>query len=453
MPTFELTTKQHEANRVIAGHRYSHLFGGSRSGKTFVYCRAIAARALKAPKSRHLIARFRFNHCKTSIALDTWPKMMELAFPRVPYVVDRTDWFATLPNGSEVWFGGLDDKQRTDKILGHEYVTAYLVECSEISYEARAKLLTRLAQSVFQVITGPDGKPTKTLLEPRMYSDCNPTTRAHWSHKLYVQKVNPETGITMGDAHQYASLQMNPGDNLANLPPGYLNTLESLPAHLRRRFLAGNYGDANPGALFDEATIDKWRVVDGELPEMQRIAVGVDPSGQSDRDEGATGHDEVGIAVVGLGVDGVAYVLEDSSLAAGPGRWSKVATGRYRAHGADVLVGEVNYGGGMVESVIQTADPGVLYKAVTATRGKVVRAEPFSALYEDGRVRHVGRMPDLEAELTGFTTGGYVGERSPNRADAVIWALAELLPGVVRAAQMEVSGMPDDLDYNYGMVA
>src|SRR5690242_16680787 len=99
------------------------LFGGSRSGKTFLTVRNVMMRAIKAPGSRHLIARFRFNHVKASIILDTFPKVMKLCFPQVTYNLNKSDWYVTLPNGSEIWFAGLDDKERTEKILGLEFVT------------------------------------------------------------------------------------------------------------------------------------------------------------------------------------------------------------------------------------------------------------------------------------------------------------------------------------------
>jgi phage terminase large subunit len=111
----KLTAKQEQAQAIL-GSNATHLmlFGGSRSGKTFLLVRNIVFRALKAPKSRHAILRFRFNHVKASIVLDTFPKVMEVAFPGVQYEIDKTDWYAKLPNGSQIWFGGLDDKERTD---------------------------------------------------------------------------------------------------------------------------------------------------------------------------------------------------------------------------------------------------------------------------------------------------------------------------------------------------
>lgn len=122
----KLTTKQAEANNLLAGNaKHIMLFGGSRSGKTFVLVRAVCMRAIKAPKSRHAIVRFRFNAIKSSIVADTFPKVMAICFHGIKYSINRTDWYATFENGSEIWFAGLDDKERTEKILGMEFVTIY----------------------------------------------------------------------------------------------------------------------------------------------------------------------------------------------------------------------------------------------------------------------------------------------------------------------------------------
>lgn len=136
-------------------------YGGSRSGKTFGFVRGVLVRAF-AHKSRHAMLRYRFNHIKASIIYDTLPKVMELCFPGVAEHcrLDKTDWFLTLPNGSEVWFGGLDDKERTEKILGQEYATIYLNECSQIPWASRNMAMTRLAQN--------------TPLRLKAYYDCNP---------------------------------------------------------------------------------------------------------------------------------------------------------------------------------------------------------------------------------------------------------------------------------------
>src|SRR3990167_5480457 len=263
-----------------------------------------------------------------------------------------------------------------------------------------------------------------------MYYDCNPPSKAHWSYRLFVEGRDPETKQPLANANDYVCFQINPQDNLANLPEGYLGTLGALSTRLQRRFLKGEFADATPNALFHEEGIDSWRVTDGKVPDMVRIAIGVDPSGSGDTDNAE--NDEIGIVVEGLGTDGNAYVIEDVSVKAGPATWGNVATTAYDRHEANVIVGEVNYGGAMVQHVIQTARPRTPYKAVTATRGKHVRAEPFSALYEQGKIRHVGYFPELEDELCGFSTVGYTGARSPNRADALIWVFSDLFAGIVR---------------------
>lgn len=400
------------------------LFGGSRSGKTFIILWAIAFRAIAADNSRHAVLRFRFNHVKASVIHDTWPKMMKLCFPEVKYHIDKTDWFCQFPNGSQVWFGGLDDKERTEKILGQEYVSIYFNESSQIPYSSRNLAMTRLAQKVTHKVGGAE-KPVRG----KAYYDCNPPSQAHWSYKLFVQKRDPETGKPIPNPEQYASMQINPMDNVANLPGDYMKLLESMPHRMRVRFMEGKFADITENALFNLETLDKWRTIEN-LPDMQRIVVAVDPSGAGDKDN--TDNDAIGIIVAGLGTDGNGYVLEDLTVKAGPKTWGNIATTAFDRHAADLIVGETNYGGEMVKFVVQTARPNTPFRKVTASRGKVVRAEPISSLCENGKIRLAGQFNDLENELCAFTTAGYVGDQSPNRADAFVWAFTALFPGLVK---------------------
>jgi PBSX family phage terminase large subunit len=192
--SFKLTAKQQEAQAVFAsGAKHILLVGGSRSGKTFLVVRNLVMRALKAPNSRHAMFRFRFNSIKSSVVLDTFPKVMREAFPGVAFKLDKTDWFAAFENGAQLWFGGLDDKERTEKILGMEFATIALNECSQIPYASRNIALTRLAQQVDQAIEGRAAQP----LKPRMYYDENPPSKAHWTYQLFVRKVDPETKLPL----------------------------------------------------------------------------------------------------------------------------------------------------------------------------------------------------------------------------------------------------------------
>lgn len=424
------TARQLEAQAVMSSHAtHVLLAGGSRSGKTFLIVRNIVFRALKAPNSRHAVFRFRYNHVIASVYLDTFPKVMRLAFPGVTFDPHKQDGYVTFDNGSELWFGGLDDEKRTEKILGQEFATLYFNECSQIPYASVGMALTRLAQKVSQQI---EGRPEADL-SLRAWYDCNPPPKSHWTYRLFVEKCDPETKTLVGDPDRYALFYMNPTDNLENLSAEYIKQLESLPERMKTRFLYGRFADANPNALFPEEHIDKWRVEDGVVPDFVRVVIAVDPSGSGDEDN--ADNDEIGIVAVGLGTDGNAYVIEDDTVKAGPATWGRVATTAYDRLSADCIVGEANFGGAMVGQTIQVARPRTNFKAVTASRGKVVRAEPFSALYESGKVRHVGRLPALEDELAGFSTAGYVGDRSPNRADALIWALAELFPAIINPAK------------------
>jgi len=204
--TFSLTPRQREAQAVLASDsKHVMLFGGSRSGKTFLLVRAVIMRALKAANSRHVIFRFRFNAIKASVILDTFPKVMRLAFPGVDYKLNKEDFYATFPNGSELWFAGLDNPERAEKVLGMEFATIYFNECSQIPFASLQMAITRLAQQVDQVVDG-EARP----LRPRVYYDENPPSKAHWSYKQFIQKVDPETRIALAKPDDYAWAKINP---------------------------------------------------------------------------------------------------------------------------------------------------------------------------------------------------------------------------------------------------
>lgn len=224
---FKKNSKQIEAIKLlISVAKHILLYGGSRSGKTFILVFAIIVRALKC-KSRHVILRLHFNAVKQSIWLDTLPKVMDLCFPglREKCVFNKSDWFVTFPNRSELWIGGLDDKERTEKILGKEYSTLYFNECSEISLESRDLALTRLAE--------------KNDLVKKCFYDENPPKMAHWTFKYFIENKDKDDQPVEG----YASMKLNPKDNQENIDPNYIkDVLEKLPPLLKMRFLEGEFG-------------------------------------------------------------------------------------------------------------------------------------------------------------------------------------------------------------------
>lgn len=409
------------------------LRGGSRSGKTFLLVRAIVQRAINAPGSRHAIFRFRFNHAKTSIWADTLPKVLKLCFPTLRARFDKTDFYLELPNGSQVWIAGLDDKERVEKILGQEYVTLYFNESSQIPWGSIETALSRLAQKVELApeIAATTGRKHIAL---KAYFDCNPPSKLHWSYQLFRAKMKPGTKEKLADPDNYVEMKINPDDNRENLPEEYFEVLDGMSAAKRLRFKDGEWASEVNGALW---SLEDRKAADGKTipgidagrvskpPELRRIVVAVDPSGT----KGDGGGDDIGIVVAGLGVDGRGYVLEDGTCQMSPEGWGRRAVELYHRWEADRIVGERNFGGDMVRFTVATADKKAAFKEVVASRGKAVRAEPISALYEQGRVSHVGTFPDLEDQLCNFTASGYVGEGSPDRADALVWALTELMLG------------------------
>jgi phage terminase large subunit-like protein len=427
-----LTAKQREANRLLAGPaRNVMLRGGSRSGKTFLLVRAIIQRAINAPQSRHVIFRFRFNHAKTSVWSDTLPKVIKLCFPSLSVRFDKTDFYVELSNGSQIWIAGLDDKERVEKILGQEYATVYFNESSQIPWASVETAMSRLAQKCEMApeIIKATGRRFIAL---KAYFDCNPPSKLHWSYQLFRAGLKPGTKEALPNPADYAEMKVNPADNADNLPAEYFDVLASMSAAKRVRFEAGEWASEVNGALWsqEDRTAPDGKIMPGidslrisAAPEMQRIVVAVDPSGT----RGDGGGDDIGIVVAGLGVDGHGYILEDGTCQMSPEGWGRRAVDLYHHHEADRIVGERNYGGDMVRFTVATADKSAAFKEVVASRGKAVRAEPISALYEQGKVHHVGHFPDLEDQMCNFTASGYVGDGSPDRADALVWALTELM--------------------------
>lgn len=224
--------------------------------------------------------------------------------------------------------------------------------------------------------------------------------------------------------------------NRGNLAAAFLEKMERAyeGTRLGRQELHGEVLTDTPNALWTLANIDEHRRRPADIPAMERIVVAIDPAASNN-----PGSDETGIVVAGKGVDGHGYVLDDLSMKGIPvgqrtagGKhelgWADVAINAYRSRQADAIVAEVNNGGDMIEAVLRGVEANVSYRAVKASRGKVIRAEPVAALYSRGLIHHVGGFPTLEDQMSTFTSdydrdkSGY----SPDRMDALVWALTEL---------------------------
>lgn len=182
-----------------------------------------------------------------------------------------------------------------------------------------------------------------------------------------------------------------------------------------REYLGLDYEDVED-ALWRMAMIDRV----SELPPMRRIVIAIDPAATAKETS-----DDTGIIAAGVGVDGRGYVLEDSTGKYSPNGWAKAAIDLYHKWTADRIIGERNNGGDMIKTIIHNLDKSVAYKEVWASRGKITRAEPIASHYEEGEVSHLGTLPELETEMT--TWAALAGQKSPNRVDALVWGLTELM--------------------------
>jgi predicted phage terminase large subunit-like protein len=213
-------------------------------------------------------------------------------------------------------------------------------------------------------------------------------------------------------------------DNAENLSQSALLEMQMRygGTRLGQQELYGAVLDDNPGALWNRAMLDSNRVQLDNLPPLVRIVVGVDPAVTSGEDS-----DSTGIVVAGMSNDGHYYILEDATIKASPQVWAEKAVSKFEAHKADRIIAETNNGGDLVLHLLQQVSPNVPVKKVTASRGKQVRAEPIAALFEQGRAHLVGYFTELEDELCEWEPG--TNMKSPDRMDAMVWALTDLSEG------------------------
>lgn len=216
-------------------------------------------------------------------------------------------------------------------------------------------------------------------------------------------------------------------ENRANLAPsffaGIVDRYEGTA--LGRQEILGEIVDDDAGSLFKQSLIDAARVGIAAAPPLRRVVVAIDPAVTANH-----ASDETGIIVAAVGADDHAYVLDDLSLKASPGAWAAEAVVAYEVWQADRIVAEVNNGGDLVEHTIRTVDANVSFTAVRAARGKIARAEPIAALYEQGKVHHVGTFSELEDQMTNANsvrTNVNAVHTSPDRVDALVWALTAVM--------------------------
>jgi phage terminase large subunit len=244
--SFKFTTKQEEASKLINSKASNILlYGGSRSAKTFLLVYQIMMRCLIAPRSTHAIFRWRLTDLIRSVALGTLEEVIALCFPQIATKIkfDKQRNLLKIFNGSKVWFAGLEDNRGSQKVLGLGLSTIFFNEASEIPYHAYTIARTRLSE--------------KNALVPKFFIDENPpANKNHWTYKLFFDGVTPVDENKVTDPARYAKIQMNPIDNIENIPKDYISELEQLPERERKRFLHGEFGDGIEGGVYTDVISD-----------------------------------------------------------------------------------------------------------------------------------------------------------------------------------------------------
>lgn len=447
--SFKLNPSQVRLSELVwetAGVENILAYGPARSGKTAGITANIATRAMMFPGTKHGIFRRTRRAAMFHLFKGTFPEVMKMLYPGYldsPAVkTNSQDGTVTFHNGSQIVFDGIDPND-IERILGPQYATAWINECNELEdYAAVDALASRMAD--FAPLVDPstgklilDSSGSEILCRPLMIFDCNPDLKTDWDHRCFVDKVNPNSGKPWGNPVAWRRVFMPSKDNELNLVPGFLNRLadryDGSPA-MEERFLKGLWRDDNPNALFRKNMF--LYCEEKPLEYFRRVIVGVDPSGGAGNNS-----DYTGIVVVGLGLDGLAYVLEDGSVQGLTSEvWAKEVIRLYDKWNADYVVAERNFGGDMVATTIKSARRNIEPILVTASRGKIVRAGPVAQKYMHKKVIHMGSFKELEAQMCDYKEGT---KKSPDRMDALVWALTRLLdlngderdpvPGAVQA--------------------
>jgi predicted phage terminase large subunit-like protein len=373
--------------------------GAFRAGKSRIGCEKAYDLAKRYPGIPIGI----FRKTANSLAASTERTLLHDVIPSSAIArSNRTERWYELANGSRIWLFGLDPDPITglpSKVGSVELGWAFIDEAAECSEADWTMVKGRLSWP---------GIPWHQIA-----AATNPARPTHW---LKV-RFTPST-------EDRVYLHATTFDNRA-LPADYIDQARKMDGgYAKSRYIMGEWVAPADGALWTPGMIaygqtPKVYPKGVETPDLARIVVAVDPAVTSKPDS-----DETGIVVVGLGSDKRAYVLDDLSLRATPADWARRAVQALKTYNADRIVAEANNGGDLVSTVIGAVDPLAPVTLVRAARGKVTRAEPVAALYEQGRVSHTHPFPELEDQMCSYT--GAPGEDSPDRMDALVWAMSEL---------------------------
>jgi phage terminase large subunit-like protein len=373
--------------------RITIVTGGRGSGKSHVAPQAIANQIAKPEKMTCLFSRYTMSAAEDSIIPEFNSRIEDLNYTKYFRSV-KNNIYCT--NGNKILFRGLKTSSgnQTAKLKSIEGLNIFVLDEGEEWTDEKS----------FDTI---DGSIREKNVINWILIILNPAHVSHWIYQRFFKPYNiPEEYNGIRNDIQY--IHTTYLDNIDNLSADYINMINRLKETNLTKYkhlYLGHWQDAKDGALWKQKLIDNLRVY--EIPEMSRIIVSVE-------------------IVSGKGKDGRGYLLEDRSGTYTPVEWASICVSLYSKWKADSIVAEKNQGGDMVKHTIKTVSDNAPVKLVHASKGKILRAEPISSLYEDGKMSHVGNYPELEEEMT--TYSGAPGDKSPNRLDALVHGFTELFP-------------------------
>ncbi len=401
--------------------RYYLLSGGRGSSKSFTISTWCGLRCNSERLRKNILyLRETLVSAHISIIPEFWEKIELLGL--APNFLQTKTEIVQKFTGSQIFFRGIrsSSKQQEANLKSvHNVATVIIDEAQETAEDE----FDRINYSI-----------RDREVQNRIVLAFNPTTdENHWIHRrFYIERGIPDdfNGIIGNTCYIHTDWR----DNSANLPDDFIaEALEcerNNPSKYKNIFL-GMWGGEKENALWKFSMIDPFRV-SAPPDNLDRIVVGIDPAVT-----GGKTSDETGIVVAGVkkgvnGADSHYYILEDASLRATPNEWGQTAVDLFDFYTADRVIGEVNNGGDLIETVLRGIRRNLPFEAVRATRGKLVRAEPVAALYERGLVHHAGRFGMLEEQMCDYTGGDT--EKSPDRMDALVWAITRLADDCDRKA-------------------
>ena len=387
---------------LLDKYRLKGAFGGRASGKSTFFAEMMIELCVVHSGLRCLCVREVQKSLKDSAKRLLEDRIEAMGVTGFRVLDDRI----ITPGNGHILFYGMKD---------HTAESVKSIEGVNIAWFEEAQTATETSLEIL----GPTVRGThKTFGDAELWFSWNPRNASDPIEKMLRGTIPAENSVVV---------KANYDDN-----PFYPKVLETDRLNDRNlrpdryaHIWLGEYEPAAVGAIFNRTNIHENRR--SEAPEMVRVIVAIDPAVSSE-----SGSNENGISVCGKGEDGRGYVLDDYTTHGPPKKWAERALAAYDLYDADAIVAEVNQGGDMVEHTIKALRPGVRVIKVRATKGKHVRAEPISALYDLGKISHVGAFPELENQLCQITAQGYEGEGSPDRADSAVWALTELFPKLIK---------------------